>query len=397
VNNQNFRAAWRAFVVAASIATGLICSAATFTGVGTGAIPDSPSGIGTTPGAPLTITFTASGLTAATITDIRVAITFGTAHLWGGDLTATLVSPGDLVSFPIFGRIGAGAAGSAGTGDDWAANTTYEFVDPTLSANNIWATIANGTLSYIPGGTYATTQVGGGSVVSPAPTTNFLGAFSGLTQSQLNGVWKLVITDNSVDDTGSISAASLTLQQAAPSLQYSFGPTSLFWAPREIGAVEPALPIVIFAPSSNTQTVGFNVSNCSIGGPNQNEFRLISGNTTVTPGQTAEMYVAFRRSGNGTRLAALSCTPSPPGALPGPMVVALEAGAISPPPNCYDVDGDGNMNALVDGLFLTRLQLGFSPSAAANGLAFQPPRNTLKRVMGYLVNSCGYPNPVAVP
>lgn len=48
------------------------------------------------------------------------------------------------------------------------------------------------------------------------------------------------------------------------------------------------------------------------------------------------------------------------------------------------------MNPLVDGLFIARLQLGLTPPAAANNITFQLPRNTTKKVVGFMLERCGY-------
>jgi len=49
------------------------------------------------------------------------------------------------------------------------------------------------------------------------------------------------------------------------------------------------------------------------------------------------------------------------------------------------------MNPLVDGLFITRLQLGMSLTAATSGITFNAPRNTPTKVAAFLIASCGYP------
>ena len=75
----------------------------TFPGAGYGAIPDGAVACAPTPGAPLNVTFTVSGLPSRALADVRVtglAIT----HTFAGDVTATLIAPDTTTSVVIFGR-----------------------------------------------------------------------------------------------------------------------------------------------------------------------------------------------------------------------------------------------------------------------------------------------------
>ncbi|HPT56885.1 MAG TPA: hypothetical protein PLK42_09430, partial [Casimicrobium sp.] len=212
--------ATRLIATIGAITLAMASYSATFTGSGVGAIADGTNSTCPGPGAPLNITFSATGLTSTALTDVRVSMTFGTAHAWGGDISATLISPTG-VNFPLFGRIGAVSATGVGTSANLSG--TYVFVDPAITTNNIWTAAANVGTGDVVEGTYATTPVGGDGVVNPPTPTNFLAAFSSLTTpAVLNGTWTLQMTDNCEMDTGAITAASLTLQQSAPPLQYSF-------------------------------------------------------------------------------------------------------------------------------------------------------------------------------
>lgn len=391
-----FTFATRLIATIGAITLAMASYSATFTGSGVGAIADGTSSTCPAPGLPLNITFAATGLTSTALTDIRVSMTFGTTHNWGGDITATLISPTGI-SFPLFGRIGATTATAIGTSANLSG--TYVFVDPAITTNNIW-TVASATTTAVPvlEGTYATTPVGGAGAVNPPTPSNFLAAYSSLTTAAvLNGTWTLHVVDNCEIDTGSISAASLTLQQSAPPLQYSFAPTFIHFPTIPANTPSYAYPVVVFAPASNAQNVGFAANACVMSGTNPGDFVRVPDALSVAPGTTGQLLVQFRPSSNGNKSATMTCTAQPSGVTPAQIIVQLDGagGDALPPPNCYDVDGDGVMNPLVDGLFITRLQLGFTPQAAANNIAFQAPRNTTKRVAGFMLERCGYVPPPA--
>lgn len=386
-----YKARWRALATMISVLAIAACSAATFTANNVGAIPDGTSSTCPAPGAPLNITFTANGLTSGALTDIRVSMTFGTAHPWGGDLTATLVSPTGI-SFPLFGRIGAVSVSAVGSSADLSGN--YVFVDPAITSNNIWTAATNAPN---PGstmeGTYATTPVGGAGAVNPPTPTGFLAAYSTLTTAGvLNGTWTLQVIDNCANDTGAISAASLTLEQAAPVLQYSSAPSFIHFPTIPANTPSYAYPVVVFAPATNAQNVGFAANACVMTGANAADFMRLPDAVSVAPGSTGQLLVQFRPSSNGYKTATMTCTAQPSGVTPAQIIVQLDGagGDALPPPNCYDVDGDGVMNPLVDGLFITRLQLGLPPGVAANNIAFQSPRNIAKKVVGFMLERCGY-------
>lgn len=388
------RRAVRAWGTAIGLLLGTTCNAATFTGNNVGAIADGTSSTCPAPGAALNITFAAAGLTSSALTDIRVSMTFGTAHAWGGDITATLISPTGI-SFPLFGRIGATTATANGTSANLSG--TYVFVDPAITTNNIW-TVASTTTTAVPilEGTYATTPVGGAGAVNPPTPSNFLAAYSSLTTAAvLNGTWTLQVVDNCELDTGAISAASLTLEQSPPALQYSAAPSFIHFPTIPANTQSYAYPVVVFAPATNAQNIGFAANACVMSGPNASDFMRLPDAVSVAPGTTGQLLVQFRPSSNGFKTATMTCTAQPSGVTPAQIVVQLDGagGDPLPPPNCYDVDGDGVMNPLVDGLFVTRLQLGLSPGAAAHNIAFQAPRNTAKKVVGFMMDRCGFAFP----
>jgi subtilisin-like proprotein convertase family protein len=180
---------------------------AVFAGTGVGAIPDGGifTGCGISTSAPLNVSFAVSGITAP-LTDVRVSIT-GT-HTYVGDLRVTLIAPSSAASSIVFSRTGA-AAGGNGCGEDADFNGTYSFFD-TAPASPTWWNAANiPDASTIPNGDYRTSApgfaVGGGNNTLITP------AFAGLSTAQINGTWTLRFEDLTPDDSGSISAASLTL------------------------------------------------------------------------------------------------------------------------------------------------------------------------------------------
>lgn len=367
-----------------------MAAAATFAGSGVGAIPDGVSATCPAPGSPLNITFNVSGMIAS-LTDIRVSMTFSPEHTFGGDVAATLIPPTGG-GFTLFSRIGSSPTSNLGNSANLSG--TYVFVDPSISTNNIWTAAATARDQGAPvlQGTYATIGAGpSSSSTTTPPLTQFLASFSSLTPAQLNGTWTLQVTDACEIDTGTISAASLTLEQGALPLQYSAAPYFIHYSTIPANTSSFAYPIVIYAPASNQQNIGFPANACVMSGNNPGDFMRVPDALSVAPGSTGQLLVQFRPSSNGYKSATMTCTAQPGGVAPSTVSIQLDGtgGDALPPPNCFDIDGDGVMNPLVDGLFITRLQLGLTPSTAAHGIAFQAPRQTTKRVMGFLSGRCG--------
>lgn len=179
-----------------------------------GAIPDSPA---TGPGAfgtPRDVTFTVSGLTG-TVSTVEVSFTSGgPSHTFRGDLDVRLKAPGGSPEHVIFSRTGATTAGSFGSGADLTG--PYVFTD-TASGTNWWSVTATPTTP----GSYRTTVAGPST--SPAAVTNMNPVFAG---GNPNGTWTLSFRDGAAADTGSINAASLTIETsggpAVPNSQGDF-------------------------------------------------------------------------------------------------------------------------------------------------------------------------------
>ena len=185
-------------------------TAATFPGTGVGEVPDGGGGC-PQPGAPLTITYEATGLSGAP-TGISCSMTFN--HSYIGDLSATLYAP-DGTSHILFERTGAIADPAFGDSSDLGA--TYIFSDnaPAQPSGGWWQEAAARTAAEImTGGTYRTTAPGGAGQTNPAPATNFDAAFAGVTDP--NGTWSLVVTDGCSADTGAVTASTLTINSGGP-------------------------------------------------------------------------------------------------------------------------------------------------------------------------------------
>lgn len=184
---------------------------ADFPGANLGAIPDGP--VGTcqpTQGAPRNVTFNVTGITGAP-TNVEVSATFGgPVHSYSGDITTTLIAPNGA-THSIFGRVSATTADAFGSADDLVG--PYNFADNHLAPPNggFWQA-ATAAAAIIPSGDYRTTNSGGAGAVNPAPATNMNPAFAGVANA--NGTWTLRFTDGCAQDTGAVSAATLTVAGA---------------------------------------------------------------------------------------------------------------------------------------------------------------------------------------
>lgn len=169
-----------------------------------GPIPDGPSNCGTAAGSPLNITFTVSGFSGP-LTHVSVNLT-GT-HSWVGDMEVILFSPGPAGS-AIFSRTGATTSSSCGDSSNFGG--PYSFADDSPASNDWW-TAATGvdTSTMVPPGSYKATVPGG----NPAggATHLMLPSFAAMSNGEINGTWTLRVRDWGAGDTGSITAASLSL------------------------------------------------------------------------------------------------------------------------------------------------------------------------------------------
>ena len=170
-----------------------------------GAIPDAPAGgVGCgegNSGAARDVTFNVSGLSGAP-TNVEVSMTL--THSWSGDVTAVLIAPNGA-SHTLFGRRGATTSAACGSSSDFAG--TYSFRD--TSTNTTFFTVATNP---VPATDYRATTAGGSA--AGGQVTNITTAFSGV--SSPNGTWTLRLTDAGDGDTGSITAATLTVDAGPP-------------------------------------------------------------------------------------------------------------------------------------------------------------------------------------
>jgi hypothetical protein len=182
-------------------------SAATYIGTNTGAIPDGGSPTPTC-GTPRDIQFLVTGFTGG-FGSGSVSFTMTPQHSFVGDLQVSLIAP-DLTSHLLFGRVGANSAGDVG--DNANLEGTYTFND--LATNNIWAVAAaNGSTNFdITNGSYRTQANGPFANDNPGPAFTSLNAtFAPMNPANVNGTWTLRFLDCAAGDTGTVSAASLTI------------------------------------------------------------------------------------------------------------------------------------------------------------------------------------------
>lgn len=178
---------------------------ATFPGANFGAIPDAPTGNcwGAFVPTPRNVTFNVSGISGS---PNNVEVSTAVTHTWVGDVRATLVAP-DTTSFVLFARTGATTSGANGDSSDLSG--PYTFKDSAIGPN-WWDEAFNRTSTEVlTAGNYRTTGAGGAGQTDPAPVTNLTAAFAGVANP--NGTWTLRLEDGCAGDTGSISAATLTL------------------------------------------------------------------------------------------------------------------------------------------------------------------------------------------
>jgi hypothetical protein len=196
-------------------ATNAIPSATFAANAGTlGAITDHVSGCDATGATPRNVTFTVSGITGSVSAVELNSLTFGApAHSWVGDIEAVLIAPNGA-SHSVFGRTLATTATSCGDSTD--ATGPYTFSDAAAAPpNGGWWQTANilGAAVGMTSGSYRTTNIGGAGATIPMPPTSMNPSFTGVANA--NGTWTLRLSDHGGGDTGSVSAATLSVTGAA--------------------------------------------------------------------------------------------------------------------------------------------------------------------------------------
>ncbi|MDM7924245.1 MAG: VCBS repeat-containing protein [Pyrinomonadaceae bacterium] len=131
-----------------------------------------------------------------------MSVTFSGSHSWVGDIDAVLLAPGGTPSHVIFSYTG--NVGGTGFGDNSNLVGPYTFND--AAAGNWWTAAAGvGDTVPIPSGSYRTSSdTGAQTLMNPV--------FAGVANP--NGTWTLRFNDCAAGDTGSVSAASLTIDTA---------------------------------------------------------------------------------------------------------------------------------------------------------------------------------------
>lgn len=160
-----------------------------------GPIPDGLASSAYAPGLPRDVTFQVTGIGA--VETVSVTMAFNPAHTWGGDVTATLIAP-DGTSHVIFGRRNVNTANGAGSDANLAG--PYTFSD--RGVLNFWLA----TSDPVAPGSYRTVASGGPFAIGTQTVMDPV--FRGHAG---NGTWTLRVVDGHLQDTGAVSAASLTL------------------------------------------------------------------------------------------------------------------------------------------------------------------------------------------
>jgi subtilisin-like proprotein convertase family protein len=175
-----------------------------------GAVADGPAACNAY-GAARDVTFNVSGI-GGTISNVAVNFSMSPSHSWVGDLDVRLIAPGGSPEHIIISRTGAATATAAGDSSD--VSGPYTFGDASPATPTWWqAAAAEATgAAPVPPGSYRTSTAGevagGGVNTLITPTFAALGAAA-------NGTWTLRFRDHCSGDTGSVSAANLTIDAAA--------------------------------------------------------------------------------------------------------------------------------------------------------------------------------------
>ncbi|QYO65786.1 carboxypeptidase regulatory-like domain-containing protein [Leptolyngbya sp. 7M] len=190
---------WLLILASASVSFAIVVP-----GTGTGAIPDGSSP-NPTCGAPRNVLFNVSG---APWTLGSISVSFTMTHTYIGDLQVFLISP-DGTTASLFTYVGRTPPVGSGFGDSSNLSGTYVFSD--AASGNIWVAATGGGDTYnIPPGSFRAQAPGPFSPISPGPPFISLNStFSSIPT--LNGVWTLRFLDCAAADTGSVTAASLTI------------------------------------------------------------------------------------------------------------------------------------------------------------------------------------------
>lgn len=206
----------RASSFTAPILTMMLCflfavttNAATYIGTNTGAIPDGP-GNALSCGTPRDVQFLVTSFTGG-FGSGSVSFTMTPRHTWVGDLRVWLIAP-DATTHLLFSGVGRNEASAGDYGDNSNLNGTYTFND--LATANLWQAAASGasTNHNITNTSYRTQGSFPFANDDPGPAfTSLNAAFAPMDPANINGTWTLRFVDCASSDTGTVSAASLTI------------------------------------------------------------------------------------------------------------------------------------------------------------------------------------------
>jgi subtilisin-like proprotein convertase family protein len=149
------------------------------------------------------VTFTVSGLIG---TVSNVAVSFSASHSYLQDLEVSLRGPGNVPFHLLFSATGTTSTvvgTCAGSSNDLSTANTYTFSD--TAAANWWTTAA---ANPVPTSTNRTVVSGIDGTTNPPATTSMNAAFAGTLP---NGTWTLRFRDRGAGDTGTVTAANLTI------------------------------------------------------------------------------------------------------------------------------------------------------------------------------------------
>jgi subtilisin-like proprotein convertase family protein len=133
-------------------------------------------------------------------------VSFSASHTYLQDLEVSLRGPGGSPSHLLFSATGTTSTvvgTCAGSSNDLSTANTYTFAD---SASVNWWTRA--ATNPVPSGANRTVVTGIGGTTNPPATTSINTTFAATTA---NGTWSLRFRDRGAGDTGTVTAASLTL------------------------------------------------------------------------------------------------------------------------------------------------------------------------------------------
>ncbi|MFN7782976.1 MAG: hypothetical protein ACK5PG_09575 [Lysobacterales bacterium] len=196
--SSSSRSAARLWLVLLALATPTAYGQS-FSGDNLGAIPDNT-------GTARSVTFLVSGVQRPLRS---VQLSMALEHTWAGDVSATLVSPLGRARLLIFGRTGVQRGATFGTARDLGG--TYRFGD---SFGTNWWTSAVQATTLMPSGDFRSVTGGNQPSFHGGCPTHMDAVFGGLSAAEVNGQWTLLLTDSVTGDTGSISAATLEIEQA---------------------------------------------------------------------------------------------------------------------------------------------------------------------------------------